>query len=128
MCSILLRSARSCIGIFSAILLAVVFGIVINTLAPIGGFFSKITDSEHMVRVPVLSDSGNLWESLNGLVGEFHFPHFKGIFDGRIWYYAFLIAVIASIESLLSLEAGDKIDPQKRGILGYTLPTRPQKN
>lgn len=95
-------------------LLAVIFGIVINVLAPIEGFFSKITDPEHMVRVPVLSSSGDLWESLNGLIGEFHFPQFKGIFDAGIWYYAFLIAVIASIESLLSLEAGDKIDPQKR--------------
>lgn len=95
-------------------LLAVIFGIIINELAPIKGYFSKITDQEHMVRVPVLSNSGNIWESLNGLVGEFHFPNFHGFFDGSVWYYSFLIAVIASIESLLSLEAGDKIDPQKR--------------
>ena len=95
-------------------LLAVIFGIVINILAPIDGYFSKITDPEHMVRVPVLSNSGNLWESLNGLVGEFHLPEFKGMLEPGIWYYAFLIAIVASIESLLSLEAGDKIDPQKR--------------
>jgi len=95
-------------------LLTVVLGVLINGIAPMEGFFSKITDIEHMVSVPVLSSDGNIFDSFIGLSKEFHLPNFNGIYDFKVWYYAFLIAIIASIESLLSLEAGDKIDPLKR--------------
>lgn len=40
-------------------------------------------------------------------------PYFEGIFDARVWVAAFTIAIVASIETLLCVEATDKIDPEK---------------
>jgi MFS superfamily sulfate permease-like transporter len=41
-------------------------------------------------------------------------PDFGQVFDPGIWQTAFTIAVVASIETLLCIEAIDKLDPMKR--------------
>ncbi|MCW5907482.1 MAG: SulP family inorganic anion transporter [Chitinophagales bacterium] len=52
--------------------------------------------------------SGSLWQSVQ-------FPNFSNILtDLFAWRYAFIIGLLASLESLLSLEAVDKLDPQQR--------------
>jgi MFS superfamily sulfate permease-like transporter len=96
-----------------ASLLTVLMGILINTLALrfLPNFAVK---SEHMVSVPIFSESGNLKESVVGLFHSFSFPDFHFIGSSIVWKSAVIIAVVASIESLLSIEAGDKIDPEKR--------------
>lgn len=44
----------------------------------------------------------------------FLLPDFNGVLNPKVWIVAVTIAVIASLETLLSLEAADKIDPHKR--------------
>lgn len=44
----------------------------------------------------------------------FTFPDFTHLADTRIYVIAFTIAVVASLESLLSVDASDKLDPKKR--------------
>jgi len=62
---------------------------------------------EHMVNIPVA-------ESLSGFFGQFTFPDFSQILNPAIYMTAVTIAVVASLETLLCLEATDKLDPQKR--------------
>ena len=46
---------------------------------------------------------------------ELHFPDLESIFDNtKIWKYAIIITIVASLETLLGLEAIDKLDPQNR--------------
>src|SRR5690606_38245370 len=47
-------------------------------------------------------------------LGLFTFPNFSQIFNKDVWVVACTIAIIASLETLLSIEAIDKIDPIKR--------------
>lgn len=61
----------------------------------------------HLVNVPVPS---NLDEFKNLII----FPNFSAIFDSKVWIVALTITAVASIETLLCIEAIDKLDPQKR--------------
>ncbi|MEN8852687.1 MAG: SulP family inorganic anion transporter [Candidatus Arcticimaribacter sp.] len=42
------------------------------------------------------------------------FPNFSAITNINVWIVAFTIALVASLETLLCVEATDKIDPEKR--------------
>lgn len=42
------------------------------------------------------------------------FPNFDVIFNSQVWVVAFTIALVASLETLLCVEATDKLDPEKR--------------
>ncbi|MFD1165083.1 SulP family inorganic anion transporter [Sphingobacterium daejeonense] len=61
----------------------------------------------HFVSIPVVS-------SIAEFQGLFIFPDFTQIFNKEVWIVAFTIAIIASLETLLSIEAVDKLDPLKR--------------
>lgn len=61
----------------------------------------------HYVSIPVVS-------SFVEFQGLFIFPDFTQIFNKEVWIIAFTIAIIASLETLLSIEAIDKLDPLKR--------------
>lgn len=62
---------------------------------------------DHFVSIPVVS-------SFAEFKGLFIFPDFTQIFNKEVWIVAFTIAIIASLETLLSIEAVDKLDPLKR--------------
>ena len=93
-------------------LIVVVAGVGINLAS--NSFFPDLTiQASHLVNIPSFgSATGSGF--LGGFFQNFHTPFWMGISMPIIWKMAFVIAIIASIESLLSLEAGDKIDPQKR--------------
>lgn len=61
---------------------------------------------EHLVSVPVPDD-------LDSFLGQFSFPNFSAISNPQIWITAFTIALVASLETLLCVEATDKLDPHK---------------
>ena len=61
---------------------------------------------EHLVSVPVPDD-------LESFIGQFSFPNFGAIGNPQIWITAFTIALVASLETLLCVEATDKLDPHK---------------
>ncbi len=60
----------------------------------------------HLVSVPEPS-------SMEEFKGMFYFPNFSAIGDPAVWRVAVVIALVASIESLLCVEATDKMDPHK---------------
>lgn len=93
--------------IFSIIqgpLVAVILGIIFYQLTKDNSTFS-IANS-HLVSVPVP-------DNFNSFLGQFSFPNFGAITNVDIWVVAFTIALVASLETLLCVEATDKIDPDK---------------
>ena len=82
----------------------VVLGIVFYLITINNEQFSIGT--KHMVNVPVPSD-------FTSFIGQFSFPNFSVITNVEVWVVAFTIALVASLETLLSVEASDKIDPNK---------------
>lgn len=89
-------------------LLAVVAGILVNELY---GVFvpgmSQAPGSEHMVALPDIDGLGDLGALLV-------FPDLAAFTWTSTWVLAFTLAAVASIETLLSVEATDKLDPCKR--------------
>ncbi|MGB0185986.1 MAG: SulP family inorganic anion transporter [Flavobacteriaceae bacterium] len=53
-------------------------------------------------------------ENLSSFLGQFSSPNFDQISNPQIWVTAFTIALVASLETLLCVEATDKLDPRKR--------------
>jgi MFS superfamily sulfate permease-like transporter len=62
---------------------------------------------EHLVDVPVPDD-------LDSFIGQFSFPDFSAIGQLSVWVTGFTIALVASLETLLCVEATDKLDPYRR--------------
>lgn len=85
-------------------LVAVVAGIVFYIATQ--GNSSLAIDSSHLVNVPVPED-------MDSFFGQFTFPNFAEITNPNIWVVAFTIALVASLETLLCVEATDKLDPSK---------------
>jgi len=86
-------------------LVAVVAGIVFYILT--SDSETLAISNEHLVNVPVP-------DSFDSFIGQFTFPSFKMIGSMEIWITAFTIALVASLETLLCVEATDKMDPHKR--------------
>ena len=63
--------------------------------------------AEHLVTVPVP-------DSLDSFLGQFAFPNFAVIVRPDVILTGFTIALVASLETLLCVEATDKLDPEKR--------------
>jgi MFS superfamily sulfate permease-like transporter len=89
-----------------AALVAVVVGVLINE------FFVKTGSSlairkEHLVSLPVP-------KTIDEFKAIFMFPDFSGIMNKQVWIVAITIAIVASIETLLCIEASDKMDVHKR--------------
>ncbi len=91
---------------FPSALAAVVISILVNLLYSLY-FPGLVLDESHLVRLPVAADFGSF-------LGFFTFPDFGQITNPEILTIALSITFIASLESLLSTEAGDKLDPYKR--------------
>lgn len=63
--------------------------------------------AEHLVSLPVP-------EKTTDFFNNFMFPDFSYLANPQVYVVAITIAIIASLETLLSLEATDKLDPLKR--------------
>lgn len=63
--------------------------------------------ASHLVSLPEIS-------SVQALGNELRLPDFSQFANPSLYVVAFTIAIIASLESLLSVEAVDKLDPHKR--------------
>jgi MFS superfamily sulfate permease-like transporter len=87
-------------------LVAVVAGVVINEFFKSTGS-SLAIQQEHLVNLPVPKSFGDF-------IGQFSMPNFSTIANPQVWIVAATIATVASIETLLCIEASDKLDPLKR--------------
>ncbi|QNK77014.1 SulP family inorganic anion transporter [Winogradskyella sp. PAMC22761] len=85
-------------------LVAVVVGIIFYVLTQSSE--SLAIAESHLVNVPIP-------DSLDSFIGQFRFPNFGAITNPEVWVVAFTIALVASLETLLCVEASDKIDPDK---------------
>ncbi len=91
---------------FPSALAAVVVAILLNEMFK--AYFPEFAlDSSHLVNLPAA-------DSLGEFANFFKFPDFSVITNVDVYTIALSIAFIASLESLLSTEAGDKLDPYKR--------------
>ena len=87
-------------------IVVVIFGIIMNYLFKTGTLnFSLAADQ--VVRIPV---ANNLTEFFS----QFTFPDFSAITNFEVWKIAIVLAIVASLETLLCVEATDKMDPSKR--------------
>ncbi|MBM3418123.1 MAG: SulP family inorganic anion transporter [Bacteroidetes bacterium] len=94
------------IKVIPAALVVVIMGIVINELFRI--FEPKfLIINNHLVALPIAG-------SIDEFIGQFTLPDFTAISNPKVWLTAATIAAVASIETLLCIEAGDKLDPYKR--------------
>ncbi|WP_339864625.1 SulP family inorganic anion transporter [uncultured Algoriphagus sp.] len=93
-------------GVVPGALWAVISGIVINYLYGIWKPEWQL-DGEHLVSIPVLNNLGEIGDLLT-------FPDFSMIGESTFWIVAMTIAIIGSLETLLSIDAADKLDPMKR--------------
>jgi MFS superfamily sulfate permease-like transporter len=90
-----------------AALIAVLAGTTASYLMNYFGHDAAL-EQKHLVNLPV---SKNFYE----FTSNFTIPDFAGGFkSGTVWMAGITIAIVASLESLLSIEASDKLDPQKR--------------
>ncbi len=88
-------------------LVVVVAGVGLNELFRI--FFNgfHLSEAEHLVNLPVAA-------SLPDFVRQFKGPDWSGLANRDVYMTALTLAAVASLETLLSIEAADKIDPFKR--------------
>lgn len=93
-------------SMFPAPLAVVVFGVALSLALPmLGGRW--VLQAEHFVQVPIA-------ESLTGFFNFLQWPDFSQLGNRSLYTAAVTIAAVASLETLLNLEAVDKLDPQKR--------------
>lgn len=87
-------------------LLAVAAGVTLGLV--FGGNGALALSHDQLVSLPVVA-------SLAGLGDFFTFPAFaEGLAMPAVWKTAVVLAVVASLETLLCVEATDKLDPLKR--------------
>lgn len=94
------------VSFLPAPLFVVIFGIVFNEAFKI--FYPTfVINHQHLVTLPVSEDIGDFF-------GFFTTPDFSAITHVNVWTIAFTLALVASLETLLNLEATDKLDNHKR--------------
>jgi MFS superfamily sulfate permease-like transporter len=95
-------------GLVPAPLVCVVLGTLMNEAFKVFvPSWVLLAAKHHLVELPVI---GSIREVLQAL----QFPDFSRLADPLVWKIALTIAIVGSLESLLSLEASDKLDPAKR--------------
>lgn len=87
-------------------LVVVVFGVLANAL------FTRFAPAlaiapTHLVAVPIA-------DSMAGFLDLLRLPDFSAITRTDVWTAAAAIGIVASLESLLSVQAIDELDPQRR--------------
>ncbi len=91
-----------------ASLFVVLTGVAINESFPFWASDWFLGNSkDHMVNLPIFASSSEIW---SGLVS----PDWTFFSNPKVYSIAFTLAIVATLESLLSLEASDSLDPLKR--------------
>lgn len=83
----------------------IIIGTLINIFLTATGHDLHIA-KEHLVQIPRF----NSW---NSFLSQMYFPDFNSLNNPKVYIVAVTIAAIASLETLLSVEAIDRLDPEK---------------
>ncbi len=95
-------------------LIAVCAGSALNLIfGALGPDYVLGEDSGRLVSIPVFSKMGDFVSLLPTL-------NLSALGRPEVWQFGFMLAAVASVQSLLSLEATDKLDPLRR----HSLPNR----
>ena len=89
-------------GPLVVVILAIIINGIIEQLSGIAGLESK-----HLVSLPIA-------HSTTEFISFFTLPNFSFINNVQVWISAITLAIVASLETLLGIEAVDKLDPLKR--------------
>jgi MFS superfamily sulfate permease-like transporter len=100
----IVSNKKGFIRLIPAPLIVVLLGIAINEIARSNG--SSLT-SDHMVNLPVAASAGEFFSF-------FTFPDWSSVANKEVWISAITLALVASLETLLSIEAVDDLDPFQR--------------
>ena len=93
-------------SIIPAPLVVVLMGVAINLFfKTLGGQW--VIEASHLVEVPIA-------RSATEFLGFLTMPDFSQLVNPAVYVGGVTIAIVASLETLLNLEAVDKLDPQKR--------------
>ena len=87
-------------------IVVVVLGIVMNYFYK-NGILNFSLNANQVVSIPVP-------HSISDFFAQFTFPDFSALSNFEVWKIAIIIAIVASLETLLCVEATDKLDPDKR--------------
>jgi MFS superfamily sulfate permease-like transporter len=87
-------------------LVAVITGIILNEIFITSGSNLAIA-KEHLVMLPVPTS----FDELKQIIVT---PNFAGVMNPKVWIVGATIAIVASIETLLCIEAADRMDSHKR--------------
>ena len=87
-------------------IVVVVLGILMNYLYQ-SGTLNFSLEKDQVVQLPVAN-------GLSGFLTQFTFPDFSHLTDWRVYQIGAVLAIVASLETLLCVEAADKLDPYKR--------------
>jgi len=87
-------------------LIAVILGVVLNEIFTSTGS-SLAIGKDHLVSLPIPSTL----EEFKQIIVT---PNFSGITNPKVWIIGLTIAIVASIETLLCIEAADRMDVHKR--------------
>ncbi len=102
------------IKLLPSALVAVIIGTALNEILKSVSSPLAITSSDFLVELPVVT-------SLEDFKGIFILPDifqfggdFSSLWNKEVWIVAITITIVASVETLLCIEASDRLDPQKR--------------
>lgn len=87
-------------------LVAVTAGILLNYIFTISGSSLAISSS-HLVSLPVPQSTADFKNMIT-------LPDFQGFLNPQVWIVGATIAIVASIETLLCIEASDRLDAHRR--------------
>ncbi len=94
------------VHLLQGVLIVIFAGALINQ--GLQKFYPELALSgNHLVMIPVLKNTGDL-------LGQLHYPDFSQFGNPAIYLTALTLAVVASLKTLISVEAVDKMDPCKR--------------
>jgi MFS superfamily sulfate permease-like transporter len=94
------------IKLVPAPLIVVLIGVAVNEFFKAKGAMYAI-EPRHMVSIPAAG-------SASEFLSFFTFPDFGGLANKEVWIAGVTLALVASLETLLSIEAIDDLDPYQR--------------
>ncbi|MCE0723028.1 MULTISPECIES: bifunctional SulP family inorganic anion transporter/carbonic anhydrase [Legionella] len=87
-------------------ILVVILGVLLNELFQWTDS-SLVQDSPQLVNIPQTN-------GFHDLFGQLEYPNWSALTNPKVYVYAFIIGIVASLETLLNLKAGEKLDKKRR--------------
>ncbi|MCS7036129.1 MAG: SulP family inorganic anion transporter [Saprospiraceae bacterium] len=100
-------AVKRCLGVIPGALVAVLFSIFVNEVFKFFNASEWVIQKDHLVSIPVAN-------SLSEFFSIFTLPDFSAWSNTHVYTVALTLCAIASVETLLCIEAMDREDPLKR--------------